>query len=87
LHEKSPITRQTLPIPGMKATGKSTHLAEGQGRAKSMIERSFHDIEMGKIHTGHTVSITVFGAFMEVLTGTSRFQSPSRPFAPSGALS
>jgi polyribonucleotide nucleotidyltransferase len=38
-------------------------------RAKSLIERMFQEIEVGKIYTGKVVSITNFGAFMEVLPG------------------
>ena len=43
--------------------------AEGLERAKSMIERMFQEIEVGKTYTGKVVSITAFGAFMEVLPG------------------
>ncbi len=43
--------------------------AEGLERAKSMIERMFQEIEVGKVYTGKIVSITAFGAFMEVLPG------------------
>ncbi len=43
--------------------------AEGLERAKSMIERMFQEIEVGKVYTGKVVSITAFGAFMEVLPG------------------
>jgi polyribonucleotide nucleotidyltransferase len=43
--------------------------AEGLERAKSMIERMFQEIEVGKIYTGKIVSTTAFGAFMEVLPG------------------
>ena len=42
---------------------------EGLERAKSMIERMFQEIEVGKVYTGKVVSITAFGAFMEVLPG------------------
>ena len=42
---------------------------EGLERAKSMIERMFQEIEVGKVYTGKIVSITAFGAFMEVLPG------------------
>ena len=42
---------------------------EGLLRAKSLIERMFQEIEVGKIYTGKVVSITNFGAFMEVLPG------------------
>ena len=42
---------------------------EGLERAKSMIERMFQEIEVGKTYTGKVVSITAFGAFMEVLPG------------------
>jgi polyribonucleotide nucleotidyltransferase len=34
-----------------------------------MIERMFQEIEVNKIYTGKIVSITAFGAFMEVLPG------------------
>jgi polyribonucleotide nucleotidyltransferase len=43
--------------------------AEGLERAKSMIERMFAEIEINKVYTGKVVSITAFGAFMEVLPG------------------
>jgi polyribonucleotide nucleotidyltransferase len=43
--------------------------AEGLERAKAMIERMFQEIEVGKVYTGKVVSITAFGAFMEVLPG------------------
>ena len=42
---------------------------EGLLRAKALIERMFQEIEVGKIYTGKVVSITNFGAFMEVLPG------------------
>ena len=42
---------------------------EGLKRAKELIERIFAEIEVGKIYTGPVVSITNFGAFMEVLPG------------------
>jgi len=42
---------------------------EGLNRAKELIERIFAEIEVGKIYTGPVVSITNFGAFMEVLPG------------------
>jgi polyribonucleotide nucleotidyltransferase len=42
---------------------------EGLDRAKSMIDRMFQEIEVGKTYTGKVVSITAFGAFMEVLPG------------------
>jgi polyribonucleotide nucleotidyltransferase len=42
---------------------------EGLERAKSMIDRMFQEIEVGKVYTGKVVSITQFGAFMEVLPG------------------
>ncbi|HEY1122462.1 MAG TPA: polyribonucleotide nucleotidyltransferase, partial [Haloferula sp.] len=42
---------------------------EGLLRAKSLIERMFQEIEVGKVYTGKVVSITNFGAFMEVLPG------------------
>ena len=41
----------------------------GLDRAKSMIDRMFQEIEVGKVYTGKVVSITAFGAFMEVLPG------------------
>jgi len=34
-----------------------------------MIDRMFQEIEVGKTYTGRVVSITQFGAFMEVLPG------------------
>jgi polyribonucleotide nucleotidyltransferase len=37
--------------------------------AKGLIERMFAEIEVGKHYTGKVVSITAFGAFMEVLPG------------------
>ncbi|MFT4176967.1 MAG: polyribonucleotide nucleotidyltransferase [Luteolibacter sp.] len=42
---------------------------EGLDRAKAMIDRMFAEIEVGKTYTGKVVSITAFGAFMEVLPG------------------
>lgn len=42
---------------------------EGLLRAKSLIVRMFQEIEVGKVYTGKVVSITNFGAFMEVLPG------------------
>jgi polyribonucleotide nucleotidyltransferase len=42
---------------------------EGLDRAKSLIDRMFAEIEVGKIYTGRVVSVTNFGAFMEVLPG------------------
>ncbi|MBB5349982.1 polyribonucleotide nucleotidyltransferase [Haloferula luteola] len=42
---------------------------EGLNRAKSLIERIFAEIEVGKSYTGPVVSVTNFGAFMEVLPG------------------
>lgn len=42
---------------------------EGLLRAKDMIERMFQEIEVNKVYTGKVVSITAFGAFMEVLPG------------------
>ncbi len=42
---------------------------EGLNRAKELIERMFQEIEVGKVYTGRVVSITNFGAFMEVLPG------------------
>ena len=42
---------------------------EGLERAKALIDRMFQEIEVGKIYTGKVVSITNFGAFMEVLPG------------------
>ena len=41
----------------------------GLDRAKDMIDRMFQEIEVGKVYTGKVVSITAFGAFMEVLPG------------------
>ncbi len=41
----------------------------GLDRAKDMIDRMFQEIEVGKVYTGKVVSITSFGAFMEVLPG------------------
>ncbi|MGA0846138.1 MAG: S1 RNA-binding domain-containing protein, partial [Luteolibacter sp.] len=41
----------------------------GLDRAKEMIDRMFAEIEIGKAYTGKVVSITAFGAFMEVLPG------------------
>ena len=40
---------------------------EGLDRAEAMIARMFQEIEVGKVYTGKVVSITQFGAFMEVL--------------------
>ncbi len=34
-----------------------------------MINRMFQEIEVGQTYTGRVVSITAFGAFMEVLPG------------------
>jgi len=42
---------------------------QGLDRAKDMIDRMFQEIEVGKVYTGKVVSITAFGAFMEVLPG------------------
>ena len=42
---------------------------QGLDRAKEMIDRMFQEIEVGKVYTGKVVSITAFGAFMEVLPG------------------
>jgi polyribonucleotide nucleotidyltransferase len=42
---------------------------QGLDRAKEMIDRMFAEIEVGKVYTGRIVSITAFGAFMEVLPG------------------
>ncbi len=42
---------------------------QGLDRAKAMIDRMFAEIEVGKTYTGKVVSITAFGAFMEVLPG------------------
>ena len=42
---------------------------EGLERCKSMIDRMFQEIEVGQTYTGAVVSITAFGAFMEVLPG------------------
>ncbi|MFN9407822.1 MAG: polyribonucleotide nucleotidyltransferase [Akkermansiaceae bacterium] len=41
----------------------------GLDRAKDMINRMFQEIEVGQTYTGRVVSITAFGAFMEVLPG------------------
>ncbi|HEX5790053.1 MAG TPA: polyribonucleotide nucleotidyltransferase [Luteolibacter sp.] len=41
----------------------------GLDRAKEMIDRMFAEIEIGKVYTGRVVSVTAFGAFMEVLPG------------------
>jgi polyribonucleotide nucleotidyltransferase len=41
----------------------------GLDRAKEMIDRMFQEIEVGQTYTGRIVSITAFGAFMEVLPG------------------
>ncbi len=41
----------------------------GLDRAKEMINRMFQEIEVGQTYTGRIVSITAFGAFMEVLPG------------------
>ncbi|MCB1123204.1 MAG: S1 RNA-binding domain-containing protein, partial [Verrucomicrobiae bacterium] len=41
----------------------------GLDRAKEMIDRMFAEIEVGQTYTGKVVSITAFGAFMEVLPG------------------
>lgn len=43
--------------------------AEGLERAKDMIDRQFAEIEINELYTGKIVSITNFGAFMEVLPG------------------
>jgi polyribonucleotide nucleotidyltransferase len=43
--------------------------AEGLERARDMIERMFQEIEVNAIYTGKIVSVTAFGAFMEVLPG------------------
>jgi polyribonucleotide nucleotidyltransferase len=42
---------------------------QGLDRAKEMIDRMFAEIEVGKTYTGKVVSVTAFGAFMEVLPG------------------
>ena len=42
---------------------------EGLDRAKAMMPAMFQEIEVGKVYTGKVVSITQFGAFMEVLPG------------------
>eukprot|EP00903_Cladosiphon_okamuranus_P003582 g3580.t1 len=42
---------------------------EGLERAKAMIDRMFQEIEVGQTYTGRVVSVTAFGAFMEVLPG------------------
>jgi polyribonucleotide nucleotidyltransferase len=41
----------------------------GLERAKEMINRMFQEIEVGQTYTGRVVSVTAFGAFMEVLPG------------------
>ena len=41
----------------------------GLERAKEMIDRMFKEVEVGETYTGPVVSITAFGAFMEVLPG------------------
>lgn len=41
----------------------------GLDRAQEMIGRMFAEIEINKAYTGRVVSITAFGAFMEVLPG------------------
>ncbi len=41
----------------------------GLDRAKEMIDRMFQEIEVGATYTGKVVSVTAFGAFMEVLPG------------------
>lgn len=43
--------------------------AEGLEAAKSMIDRMFAEIEVGKLYTGKVVNLTTFGVFMEVLPG------------------
>ncbi len=42
---------------------------EGLQRAKELIDRIFAEIEVGAVYTGPVVSVTNFGAFMEVLPG------------------
>ncbi len=42
---------------------------EGLERCKEMIDRMFKEIEVGETYTGPVVSVTAFGAFMEVLPG------------------
>jgi len=42
---------------------------QGLERAKEMIDRMFQEIEVGNTYTGRVVSVTAFGAFMEVLPG------------------
>ncbi len=42
---------------------------QGLDRAVALINRMFAEIEVGKIYTGRVVSVTSFGAFMEVLPG------------------
>lgn len=42
---------------------------EGLNRAKELIDRMFAEIEVGTVYTGPVVSVTNFGAFMEVLPG------------------
>jgi predicted RNase H-like HicB family nuclease len=46
---------------------------EGLDRAKAMIDRMFQEIEVAKVYTGKVVSVTQFGAFMEVLPGKDGF--------------
>ncbi len=41
----------------------------GLERAKEMIDRMFKEVEVGEAYTGPVVSVTAFGAFMEVLPG------------------
>ena len=41
----------------------------GLERAKEMIDRMFKEVEVGETYTGPVVSVTAFGAFMEVLPG------------------
>ena len=38
-------------------------------RVEPMIDRTIQEIEVGRVYTGKVVSITRFGAFMEVLPG------------------
>ncbi len=42
---------------------------EGLDRAKEMIDRLFKEVEVGETYEGRIVSVTAFGAFMEVLPG------------------
>lgn len=42
---------------------------ESMERAKSLIERMFAEVEIGKVYTGKVANTAPFGAFMEVLPG------------------